>query len=80
MALAKLTGELDESARVNVLIQQQAAADEQLTMLERLMIEELIELRRLIAKAQAVEIDVIDLPRTAANPPQGQNSSMDSGT
>jgi hypothetical protein len=51
--LAKLTGELDESTRVNVLVQQQQQRDqEQQLMLERLSIPERHELRRLITKAQ----------------------------
>ena len=51
--IAKLTGQLDESARVNVaVIQQQQAAAEQELMLERLTVTERLELRRLIAKAQ----------------------------
>jgi len=51
--VAKLTGQLDESARVNIaLVQQQQAEAEQELMLERLTIAERLELRRLIAKAQ----------------------------
>ncbi|MBV8773222.1 MAG: hypothetical protein JO166_12975 [Deltaproteobacteria bacterium] len=51
--IAKLTGQLDESARVNVaVIQQQQAAAEQEIMLERLTVAERLELRRLVAKAQ----------------------------
>ena len=51
--IAKLTGQLDESARVNVaVIQQQQAAAEQELMLERLTVTERLELRRLVAKAQ----------------------------
>jgi hypothetical protein len=51
--IAKLTGQLDESARVNILVQQQAAAAaEQDLMLDRLTVLELAELRRLVAKAQ----------------------------
>lgn len=51
--IAKLTGQLDESARVNVLIQEREARDsEQLMMLERLSIEERAELSRFIAKAE----------------------------
>lgn len=61
MALAKLTGELDESARVNVLIQQREAQDsEQLTMLERLSVKERLQLSALIAKAQGVEAEAIE--------------------
>jgi hypothetical protein len=51
--LAKLTGQLDESTRVNVLVAQQRQRDsEQELMLQRLTIAERLELRRLIAKAQ----------------------------
>jgi hypothetical protein len=54
--VAKLTGQLDESARVNVaIVQQQQAQAEQELMLERLTVAERLELRRLIAKAQAGE-------------------------
>lgn len=56
MALAKLTGELDESTRVNVMIAQREAQEgEQLIMLERLTIEERLQLSALIAKAQGEE-------------------------
>lgn len=52
--VAKLTGQLDESARVNVaIVQQQQAQAEQELMLERLTVAERLELRRLVAKAQA---------------------------
>jgi hypothetical protein len=51
--VAKLTGQLDESTRVNVLVQQQQHRDsEQELMLERLTVAERLELRRLVAKAQ----------------------------
>jgi hypothetical protein len=51
--VAKLTGQLDESTRVNVLVQQQQQRDaEQELMLERLTVAERLELRRLVAKAQ----------------------------
>ncbi|MBV8771621.1 MAG: hypothetical protein JO166_04715 [Deltaproteobacteria bacterium] len=51
--IAKLTGQLDEGTRVNVLVQQQQqAAAEQELMLERLTVAERLELRRLVAKAQ----------------------------
>jgi hypothetical protein len=51
--LAKLTGQLDESARVNIaLVEQQQAEAEQELMLERLTIAEPHELRPLIEKAQ----------------------------
>jgi hypothetical protein len=51
--VARLTGQLDESTRVNILVQQQAAAAaEQDLMLDRLTVPELAELRRLVAKAQ----------------------------
>lgn len=64
--IAKLTGQLDESARVNILVQrQQAAESEQLTMIERLTLAEQIELARLLAKAQGEEPPAIE---TAAAP------------
>jgi hypothetical protein len=51
--VAKLTGQLDESARVNIaLVQQQQRDSEQELMLERLTVAERLELRRLVAKAQ----------------------------
>jgi hypothetical protein len=51
--VAKLTGQLDESARVNIaLVQQQQREAEQELMLERLTVPERLELRRLVAKAQ----------------------------
>jgi hypothetical protein len=54
--VARLTGQLDESARVNVLLQQQQQRDsEQELMLERLTVAERLELRRLVAKAQDEE-------------------------
>jgi hypothetical protein len=54
--VAKLTGQLDESTRVNVLVQQQQQRDsEQELMLERLSVAERLELRRLVAKAQDEE-------------------------
>jgi hypothetical protein len=51
--VAKLTGQLDESARVNIaLVQQQQREAEQELMLERLTVPERLELRRLVTKAQ----------------------------
>jgi hypothetical protein len=51
--VAKLTGQLDESARVNIaVVQRQQRDTEQSLMLERLTIEERVQLRRLVAKAQ----------------------------
>jgi hypothetical protein len=51
--IGRLTGQLDESTRVNVLVQQQQERDaEQDLMLDRLTVQELAELRRLVAKAQ----------------------------
>ena len=58
--IARLTGELDESARVNVLIaERQAAEAGQVTDLARLTVEERIQLEALLSKArgpQAVEV------------------------
>jgi hypothetical protein len=51
--IAKLTGQLDEGAKVNIaIVQQQQAQAEQELMLERLTVAERLELRRLVAKAQ----------------------------
>jgi hypothetical protein len=51
--VAKLTGQLDESARVNIaLVQQQQRDSEQELMLDRLTVAERLELRRLVQKAQ----------------------------
>jgi hypothetical protein len=58
--VAKLTGQLDESTRVNVLVQQQQQRDaEQEVMLERLSVAERLELRRVVAKAQGEQDDPI---------------------
>lgn len=68
MALARLTGELDESTRVNVMIAQREAQDgEQLAMLERLTVEERIQLHTLIAKAQGESKSmIVDVDRSLA--------------
>jgi hypothetical protein len=51
--VAKLTGQLDESARINVLVQQsQQRTSEQELMLERLTVAERLQLRELVRKAQ----------------------------
>ena len=51
--IARLTGQLDEGTRVNVLVQQQRQRDAaQELMLDRLTVAERLELRRLVAKAQ----------------------------
>jgi hypothetical protein len=51
--IAKLTGQLDEGAKVNILIaQHQQREAEQELMLERLTLDERRELRRLVAKTQ----------------------------
>lgn len=53
--LAQLSGELDERARVNVLIAQQQTSEAAAKAdLQRLTIEERIELSRLLAKAKGV--------------------------
>jgi len=52
--IAKLTGQLDQGTRVNVLVAQQRAEEaEQELMLERSTVAERLELRRLVAKAQS---------------------------
>jgi len=54
--IARLTGELDESTRVNVLIaQRQAAEATQATDLTRLSIDERIQLDVLFTKARGVD-------------------------
>jgi len=54
--LAQLTGELDERARVNVLIAQQQAPEAQATAdLRRLSPEERLELSRLLTKAKGMD-------------------------
>jgi hypothetical protein len=58
------------------VVQQQARAGEQLTMLERLSVEERGELRRLIAKAQGADEDI----HTTAIPLQVENSPTKSST
>jgi hypothetical protein len=64
--VAKLTGQLDESTRVNVaIVQQQQAQAEQELMLGRLTVAERLELRRLVAKAQEGE----KTPPVAASAP-----------
>jgi transposase-like protein len=51
--IAKLTGQLDEGTRVNVLVQEREAREaDQVAMLYRLSLDERRALRRLIAKAQ----------------------------
>jgi hypothetical protein len=51
--IARLTGQLDQGTRINVLVQQQQEREaEQELMLERLTVAERLELRRLVAKAQ----------------------------
>ena len=53
--IARLTGELDDSTRVNVLIaQRQAAEAEQVADLARLTIEERIQLEALLIKARGL--------------------------
>ena len=55
--IARLTGELDESTRVNVLFaQRQAAEAEQIAGLAKLTIEERIQLETLLIKAQGAEV------------------------
>lgn len=67
MALAKLTGELDESTRVNVMIaQREAQAGEQTSMLERLTIGERAQLAALIAKAEGAT-EAIEAPIVPAD-------------
>jgi len=52
--VAKLTGQLDESTRVNVLIAERDQREaKQAVDLQRLTLEERLELQRLLAKAQA---------------------------
>jgi len=54
--IARLTGELDESTRVNVLIaQRQAVEAEQATDLARLAVEERIQLEALLTKARGLD-------------------------
>ena len=54
--IARLTGELDESTRVNVLVaQRQAAEATQATDLSRLTIEQRVELARLLEIARGVD-------------------------
>jgi len=51
--IARLTGELDESMRVNMLIaQRQAAEAAQVTDLARLTVEERVQLEALLTKAR----------------------------
>jgi hypothetical protein len=71
--VAKLTGQLDEGTRVNVLVaQQQERVGEQTLMLERLTVEERVELRRLISKAEGAATDTI--------PTQSRDLAMISST
>ena len=83
--VAKLTGQLDEGTRVNVLIQEReqreagAVAD-----LRRLDIGERLELARLLAKARGSEASsALEVSATATIPPRKDspiNSSTLSGT
>src|SRR5690242_12447111 len=77
--MARLTGQLDEGTRINVLIeqQQQAAAAQEL-MLDRLTVAERLELRRLVAKAQGE----LDEPGRAvsAQPAIGSAGAADGGS
>ncbi len=67
-----MTGALDESTRVNILVQQQQErAGAQLTMLERLTVEERVMLRALVAKAQGGD-EAIEV--TAAHGPSANGS------
>jgi hypothetical protein len=54
--IARLTGELDESTRVNVLVaQRQAAEAGQAADLARLTVEERIQLEALLTKARGLD-------------------------
>lgn len=65
MALAKLTGELDESTRVNVLIQEREQREAgAATDLRRLTVEERLTLAELLAKAKGA--DEPESPLTSA--------------
>ena len=72
--IAKLTGQLDESARVNVLVQEREQREAgQATDLARLTVEERIQLEALLAKVRgsddAVEVAMIAPQSRRRKPP-----------
>lgn len=75
--IAKLTGLLDESARVNVLVQEREAREnDQLMQLERLTLEERIELRRLLAKVQGGAIEIEPRALISANGRESEDADQ----
>jgi hypothetical protein len=79
--VAKLTGQLDESTRVNVLIAERDQREaRQATDLHRLTLEERLELQRLLAKAQGADESTVEASQTTTIPLQDENSSMNSST
>jgi hypothetical protein len=77
MALAKLTGELDESTRVNVLIHERNQREaRQATDLQRLTLGERLELQRLLAKAQGADEPLPALPALAGATTEARRSGL----
>jgi len=65
--IARISGELDESTRVNVLIaQRRAEEEEQITDLARLTVEERLQLEKLLMKARGADGAVEPHPKSAA--------------
>ena len=67
--IARLTGELDESTRLNVLVaQRQAAEATQVTDLARLTAEERIQLEALLRKARGLDaVEVLVAPEAGCD-------------